>query len=115
MFSAVGKLVHKQESHYSDDRLYPKYRVSEGGHMNAFLSAQVFEAWGCQEIPQSAHTQVYGYANAWEIDPRQANGQSSYTIALEHTGQRMIYPLLLLSAFGLFGTILFGVILSKHS
>ena len=71
--------------------------VKEGVHQKTFLAPSTFETWGKDSIANYKHFQVNGYANGWNIEPKDMNGKTNYTLILEMTAQKQLYPLLLIS------------------
>lgn len=71
--------------------------VNEGFHRNTFLEPRTFETWGKEAIARGRHFQVNGYANGWNIEPKDMNGKTNYTLILEMTAQKQVYPLLFIS------------------
>jgi len=72
-------------------------KVKEGVHQKTFLAPSTFETWGKDSIANYRHFQVNGYANGWNIEPKDMSGKTSYTLILEMTAQKLLYPLLLIS------------------
>lgn len=71
--------------------------VKELQHYSVFLEPKTFDTWGKSAVSAARHVRALGYANAWNILPSDMNGKQSYSLVLEYAGQRLLYPLLLLS------------------
>jgi len=71
--------------------------VKEGVHQKTFLAPNTFETWGKDSVADHKHFQVNGYANGWNIEPKDMDGKTSYTLILEMTAQKQLYPLLFIS------------------
>ncbi|MBI3576838.1 hypothetical protein HY086_02230 [Candidatus Gottesmanbacteria bacterium] len=76
---------------------YDNGNVKELQQFSVFLEPKTFDSWGKPAIAVDRHVPSYGYANAWNIVPDDMNGKQNYSLILEYTGQRRLYPLLLLS------------------
>lgn len=71
--------------------------VNELQHHSIFIESKTFDSWGKPAVAVDRHVRADGYANAWNIIPGDMNGKQNYSLILEYTGQRLLYPLLLLS------------------
>ncbi len=83
-----------------EDNIVASYfngEVKEGIHQKTFLAPSTFETWGKDAIANDRHFQVNGYANGWNIQPKDMNEKTSYTLILEMTAQKPLYPLLFIS------------------
>lgn len=79
--------------------------IKEGNHTSTFLSPQTFDTWGKQVIADKNHFLVNGYANAWNIEPKDIDGRTDYTLLLEFSTQRTFYGFLLISSITFIGCI----------
>lgn len=79
--------------------------VKEANHKNIFLSPSTFETWGKRYVAQNTHSETFGYANVWLINPEDMQGRSGYTLILEMKNQKRFY------IFGFISTITLVMIL----
>lgn len=77
--------------------------IKEGNHTSTFLGPQTFDTWGKQTVADQKHFLVNGYANAWNITPKDMDGKRDYTLVLEFNTQRIFYGFLLISSITFIG------------
>lgn len=65
--------------------------VQEGMHKNIFLAPSTFETWGKSSIAKDRHTETFGYANAWLVNPEDMQGRSDYTLIVEMGNHKLFY------------------------
>lgn len=101
----VGKFIQEDESAYNNQVVasYFSGDVVEGKHRNIFLGPNTFQTWGINPIAEGKHFMVNGYANAWQVEPKDTGGATDYTLILEMTTQKSFY--------GMFGIALLTVIM----
>jgi len=79
-----GKKPEVQQTYYNG-------AIEESFHKNIFFNEKTFETIGMKSIPENRHFKVNGYANAWYITPKDANGKSEVEFIVEMTQQRFLY------------------------
>jgi len=84
--------------------------VKEGENANIFLEPNTFETWGKDSIASRNHFPVYGYANAWIINPKDMSGKTDYTLILEMGTQKHFYFLLCVSIFTFLSLVIYLLI-----
>lgn len=79
--------------------------VKEANHKNIFMSPSTFETWGKRNIAQGTHSEAFGYANVWLINPEDMQERSEYTLIIEMKNQKRFY------IFGFVSTITLAMII----
>ena len=89
--------------------------IKEGFQESSFFNTRIFETWGNSSISEDKHYMVNGYANAWDIQPKDVNGLHDYTLILEFETQRTFYLLFFIScaAAGLVSVFLILLLFNK--
>ena len=79
-------------------------------------SCSLFQEWNLAPISEDQHVVVNGFANGWNITPKDSNGKTNYIIIIEYWPQRLFYIGAIISILTL-GAFLFyslsGLILRK--
>jgi len=117
IFRGVGCLGKNAISPFMEDGMrqkglsasYFNGEVKENPYKNIFLGPSTFETWGKTDVAQSTHSEVFGYANAWFIDPEDMQGRSEYTLIIEMKNQKQFYIFGFLSLATLFSIIIFYI------
>ncbi len=65
--------------------------VEEREHSDSYLNKDIFETLWLSPLPNSRHTLINGYANAWFITPEDSKGLESYELIVEYFPQRIFY------------------------
>lgn len=106
LFISKNKLLEE-----SNMKIYFNGDIREGKPENIFIDKKTFETIGLQNIPETQHFSVNGYANVWYIRPKDINIQREMTFIVEMIDQRSFYLALPISLLGLCGFIFWGSIL----
>ena len=69
---------------------------------DVFIDKKTFDTWGKTGIAEYKHFPANGYANAWNIEPKDMQGKEKYTLVIEITSQKMIYGGIFISVITFF-------------
>lgn len=87
----VGMFIRENLKSKDSVASYFNGEVKEGVHRNTFLTPSTFETWGKSSIAKDRHTQTFGYANAWLVNPEDMQGRSDYILIVEMGNHKLFY------------------------
>ncbi|MBI4064990.1 hypothetical protein HY409_01285 [Candidatus Gottesmanbacteria bacterium] len=65
--------------------------VTEVDSSDIFFDNQTLSTFGKASVAESKHRLVNGYANAWDIEPKDFDGKTEYTFVVEMVSQQLFY------------------------
>lgn len=115
-FNSDWKLYLDKNNKKQDNAIITSYfdgEIQENNHTNSFINKDIFETLFLKNLPDSRHTRVNGYANAWWIKPEDAGGKAEYDLIVEYFPQRLFYFGCIITVLTLIGSLSYLTIMRR--